>query len=81
MMEGPFHFDGSGELLTVPPSWVGRFIEPFPFDGSDERLSLSPLMVMIMMAMLKMMSQLVLDFSTAETVPPDGSEALLTVFP
>ena len=19
MMEGPFHFDGSGELLTVPP--------------------------------------------------------------
>jgi hypothetical protein len=37
-------------------------------------------MVMIMMAMLKMMSQLVLDFSTAETVPPDGSEGLLTVF-
>ena len=32
MMEGPFHLDGSGEMLTVP------------LDGSDDLLNRSPLM-------------------------------------
>ena len=53
---------------TVPISWVVRTIKPFPLDGDDHDGPAED----DVSARPR--------FSTAETVPPDGSEELSTVF-